>query len=146
MLSSRIAGRWLGTLDGAGAVEIVASSLKLAFAIRNEPAPRSLRVAHTAAHAVEAVTMIGLLAADGPLQLRLRRPSLRPVRMAGALAGIGADAFAWLPLPAEWRRPGGVAAAVLGLASGLALLWTVNEIRRGADRLPAPARFHHAGR
>jgi len=120
----------LGTLLCAGVIETASSAVKLIFAIVDEEPPRPLKIAYTASHLLEAASMIGLLSAGGPLAGRLRDPSLLPVRVAGGLAGLGAEALAWLPIAGRWRRPADVAGAALGLASGLALRRTVAHAGR----------------
>ncbi len=118
---------WIGPLFSSSAAATAASAVNLALDVTGAdlhgPSKRAVEKIELAAHAAEAVTLVGYLKQAGPLA--------RPMTHGGqqknlylTVAGIvGAELLKALPLKGKPKRTASILASVLSLAGGMALRW-----------------------
>ncbi|MGE5608224.1 MAG: NrfD/PsrC family molybdoenzyme membrane anchor subunit [Bacillota bacterium] len=139
--------QWLGPLFSASAIGTGAAAMTLALKATGKcntertRYPAVLEHIDTAAHAVEAATLAGYFREAGEKAATLRRGRMKPhmALMAGAL--ILGEVIKRLPLRGKARRVVGTASAVLSLASGFVLRWTMIHGGHEAANDPHTARL-----
>jgi formate-dependent nitrite reductase membrane component NrfD len=124
---------WLGAMFTASAVNTGSAAISLALdawdaatgADRDDAAHEALQRIDTAAHAAEAVTLMGFHAAAGSLAKPLTTGKAALPFWTGAAAMTAAEVLKLLPLRGRAKRCADAAAAVCGLAGGFALRWSL---------------------
>ena len=118
---------WIGPLFSSSAVATAASAITLALDLTgtddHSPAKRAIERIETAAHAAEAVTLVGFLKQAGPLA-RPMTTGGQKVNLWLTVAGIVLpELLKRLPLTGKPKRASSILASLLSLAGGLALRW-----------------------
>ncbi len=139
---------WLGALFTASAVNTGAAAVSLALdawtAVAggdgDDAAHEALSRIDTAAHAAEALTLMGFHAAAGSLAAPLTVGKAALPFWGGAAAMTAAELLKLLPLRGRGRRWADAAASVCGLAGGLALRWALVSAGPASANDPEAAR------
>ena len=124
---------WLGAMFTASAVNTGAAAVSLALdawgaatgAAHDDDAHEALQRIDTAAHAAEAVTLMGFHASAGDLAKPLTTGKAALPFWGGAAAMTAAEVLKLLPLRGRSRRWADAASALCGLAGGFALRWSM---------------------
>ena len=124
---------WLGAMFTASAVNTGAAAVSLALdawgaatgAAHDDDAHAALQRIDTAAHAAEAVTLMGFHASAGDLAKPLTTGKAALPFWGGAAAMTAAEVLKLLPLRGRNRRWADAASALCGLAGGFALRWSM---------------------
>jgi formate-dependent nitrite reductase membrane component NrfD len=138
---------WLGAMFTASAVNTGSAAISLALdvlptndAAPDEEAHKALQRIDTAAHAVEAITLMGFHASAGSLAEPLTAGKASLTFLGGAAAMTAAEVLKLLPLRGRNKRLADATSAILGLAGGLALRWSMVQAGPLSAKDPEAAR------
>ena len=124
---------WIGAMFTASAVNTGSAAVSLALeawdaatgAERDDEVHEGLQRIDTAAHAAEAITLVGFHASAGALAKPLTTGKASLQFWGGAAAMTAAEAIKLLPLRGKAKRWADAASAVCGLVGGFALRWSM---------------------